>query len=63
MGEEEEFWKTESGWVLLRTSRGFLPFNRETRMAMLIDDDEKAETTHKQMLHDGVPVIDEDSVE
>ena len=35
----EEFWKAESGWVLLRVDDGLLPFNQETRVAKLIDDD------------------------
>jgi len=53
----EEFWKAESGWVLLRVDDGLLPFNQETRVAKLIDGDEEARATQQRMLHDGVPVV------
>jgi len=54
----EQFWKAESGWVLLRVDDGLLPFNQETGMALSVDDDDEADATAKAMLHDGVPVVD-----
>jgi hypothetical protein len=57
----EEFWKTEAGWVLLRTTDGgLLPYNVETRSAMIVDDDGAPETTVPAMLGDGVEVIGTD---
>lgn len=56
----EEFWKDETGWVLLRGSGDSLvPYNVETRMAMIVDDDGAPQTTVPAMLRDGVPVIDQ----
>ena len=54
----ERFWEAESGWVLWRVEGGLLPFNRETRMAMIIEDDEEARVTYDAMIHDGVPIVD-----
>ena len=39
----ERFWETEEGWVLVRVDDGLLPFNTQTRMARVIDDDDEAE--------------------
>ena len=57
----EEFWKAETGWVLLRgTGDSLVPYNVETRMMMLVDDDGAPQTTVPAMVRDGVPIIDSD---
>jgi hypothetical protein len=60
----EEFWKTEAGWVLLRGSGddpdSLLPYNMETHLAMIADDDGAPQTTVPAMLRDGVEVIGTD---
>jgi hypothetical protein len=59
----EEFWKNEAGWVLLRgrdDPDSLLPYNVETRMAMIVDDDGAPQTTVPAMLRDGVEVIGTD---
>jgi len=58
----EEFWKTEPGWVLLRGDDpdSLVPYNVETRMMMLVDDDGAPQTTVPAMLRDGVAVIGTD---
>ena len=57
----KEFWKTEAGWVLLRgDDDSLLPYNVETRMAMIVDDDGAPQTTVPAMLRDGVEVIGTD---
>jgi hypothetical protein len=60
----EKLWKTEAGWVLLSglddDPEGFLPYNVETRMAMIVDDDGAPQTTVPAMLRDGVEVIGKD---
>jgi len=60
----EEFWKTEAGWVLVRGMRddpdSLLPYNVETHMAMIVDDDGAPQTTIPAMLRDGVEVIGAD---
>jgi hypothetical protein len=56
-----EFWKAERGWVLVRVDDDdpsrLLPYNVETRSAMIVDDDGAPQTTIPAMLRDGVPVI------
>jgi hypothetical protein len=57
----EEFWKAETGWVLLRgTDDSLLPYNVETLSAMIVDDDGAPQMTVPAMLRDGVPIIDRD---
>ena len=57
----EEFWKTETGWFLLRgTGESLVPYNVETQMLMVVDDDGAPQTTIPAMLRDGVQVIDRD---
>jgi hypothetical protein len=52
------FWTREPGWVLVRSEHGLLPFNRETKMIMLIDDEGENATITALMERDGVPVLD-----
>jgi hypothetical protein len=60
----KEFWKTEAGWVLLRgrdeDPDSLVPYNVETRMLMVVDDDGAPQTTIPAMLRDGVEVIGPD---
>jgi hypothetical protein len=38
----DAFWKSEPGWVLLRSDDGLLPINERTRMAWVIEDEEES---------------------
>ena len=59
----EDFWKSETGWVLLRGKAdpdSLAPYNVETQMLMVVDDDGAPQTTVPAMLRDGIPVLDWD---
>jgi len=55
----DRFWESEEGWVLVRVGDGLLPFNTQTRMAQVIEDDDEAERTYREMIEDGVLVLDD----
>ena len=55
----DRFWESEDGWVLVRVDNGLLPFNKRSRMARVIEDDQEAEQTYREMVDDGIPVLDE----
>jgi hypothetical protein len=53
---------TEEGWVLVRVGKGLLPaiFNRVTRTALLIcEDDELYASVIQQMIDHGIEVLTE----
>jgi hypothetical protein len=55
----DRFWEAEPGWVLVRIDDGLLPFNARSRVADVIEDDEEAERTYREMIDAGVPLLDE----
>lgn len=55
-----QFWKAEPGWVFWRSDDGtLLPLNVQTRLAMVIEDDEEASRIRARMERDGIPVVDD----
>jgi hypothetical protein len=56
----DEFWRAGPGWVLWRTDDGgLLPYNTQSRMARIIEDEDEASRVQQLMIRDGVPVVDD----
>jgi hypothetical protein len=45
--------------MLHRVGDSFLPYNSETQVWLVIEDEEEANATYRRMLEDGVTVVDE----
>jgi hypothetical protein len=48
---------SEPGWVLFLTGDTYLPYNEETNMALVIEDDDELERVTDKMRASGVRVV------
>ena len=53
---------SQPGWVLLAAGDDYLPYNQETRRALIIEDDDEFEQVVEKMLELGVPVVQPESL-
>ncbi len=59
LDEYEYLWQGDNNpWVLLRGTRGHTIYNQRTKMALVIEDDEKWSAVTKMMIEKGVQLLD-----